>query len=316
MYPDTQFLRAIGIILILNSHLDRYYPIAYIGTGGAIGNSIFFFLSSFGVCLSFKKSPKPFSEWYAGRIRRIYPSLWIVLLAIKMPLMIMEGKLSSTTVLIFLGYFFNPPYWFLQVLLVYSLLSFRFLKANPHKILIIVFILSLTYLGSYITWVDLSRWSIEEAPFDLIHYFIIFVFGIYIADKNKQIVYSGISNYILLLFFVCLIYFHKFLMTKGLYIEYQIIQQVAIYPTLLYFLKISRSPFVVDKIMKTKCISSIFQFLADNTLEIYMIHETISSPILKLGMPFPVNLMLFLLLTFAISAIVNKLANSIRKNVQ
>ena len=80
--PDTQFLRAVAILLVINSHLDRYYPMQHIGTGGAIGNSIFFFLSAFGLYLSQQKQSQYFKEWFTNRISRIYPSLWIVLISL------------------------------------------------------------------------------------------------------------------------------------------------------------------------------------------------------------------------------------------
>lgn len=33
-HPDTQLLRAIAILIVVNSHLDRYYPVSYLATGG------------------------------------------------------------------------------------------------------------------------------------------------------------------------------------------------------------------------------------------------------------------------------------------
>ena len=315
-YPDTLFLRAIGIILILNSHLDRFYPIPYLGTGGALGNSIFFFLSGFGVFLSQKKNSRAFLEWFAGRLKRIYPSLWIVLLLVKMPLMIIAGKLYASTIIDFIGYFFNPPYWFLMMLLVYYIFSFRLLTANYRKTLGVFVMLIPLYIGCYVTWVDLSRWSIEKSPFDLIHYLMIFIFGIFLANKSEKIVYSGSHNFIILLLFISVLYFHKYLMTKGLYFEYQIIQQLVMYPIVFYLLKISRSSLITSQIMQNNYISPIFKFLGNHTLEIYMVHETIIYPVLKLGKTFPENLTLFLVLTFGISYIVNKLAVSIRKNLK
>jgi len=104
-HPDTQFLRALAIILVINSHLDRYYPIPYIGTGGAIGNSIFFFLSAFGLHISQLNQSQYFREWFGKRIGRIYPSLWIVLISLYMPIMIARGKLSISTATTFIGYF-------------------------------------------------------------------------------------------------------------------------------------------------------------------------------------------------------------------
>lgn len=315
-YPDTQFLRAIGIILILNSHLDGYYPIQYLATGGAIGNSIFFFLSAFGIYLSQQSNGKPFKDWFAGRISRIYPSLWIVLFFLAMPIMISNGQLHVLDIFPFMGTFFNPPYWFLQLLLVYYLLSYHLLKNTQMRTTVALFLaLSVIYILYYSMCLDLSKWSLEKLPLDLIHYFMIFLFGIFIASKNKDIVYSGYCNYLILIFLVVLIYTHKFMILKGLYPEFQIIQQAAMYPIVYYLLKISRSPFIMNSVMKSKITEPIIQFISNHTLEIYMIHETINQQVINLKLIFPCNLLFFLTLTLIFSAIVKILADRLRNAI-
>jgi len=73
-FPDTQFLRAIAILLVVNSHLDRYYPVSHLATGRAIGNSLFFFLSAFGIYLSQYKKQKCFGNSSAiGSVGSILP---------------------------------------------------------------------------------------------------------------------------------------------------------------------------------------------------------------------------------------------------
>ena len=302
--------------MIINSHLDRYYPIPYIGTGGALGNSIFFCLSAFGIYLSQQKKGKPFSEWFKGRISRIYPSMWIVLLFLTMPIMLMLGQMNDAYVMTFIGQFFNPPHWFIRALLVYYLLSFFLLRDNQRTKLLTVFgLLGILYFTSYFTWVDLSKWTVEDTSIKLIHYFMIFLFGFYLASKNKSIAYTGVHNYFVLIFLVAVVYGHKFLMTKGLYPELQFIQQAAMYPIVYYLLKISRSPFVSLILSKSKVISSIVQFISNHTLELYIVQETIVYPVLKLNFPFPMNVITFIILTFIFSAIVNRLAEIIRQKI-
>jgi len=143
-------------------------------TGGAIGNIIFFFLSAFGIYLSRQNCKKPFTEFMADRIGRIYPAMWIVLIFLTMPLMIVSGKLSVDTVTTFAGNIFNPPFWFLQALMVYYLLSFYFIKYDQqsnkkNSALIFMGYLSIVYFISYFTWVDFNTWSVEKTPFDRIH---------------------------------------------------------------------------------------------------------------------------------------------------
>lgn len=315
-YPDTQFLRALGMILIINSHLSHYYPIPYIGTGGALGNSIFFCLSAFGIYLSQKNKHKPFSEWFKGRIIRIYPSIWIVLVFLALPIMLMLGQVNDEYIMTFIGHFFNPRHWFIRALLVYYLLSFFLLGDDQRTKLFSVFALSgVLYFIIYFTYVDLSKWTVEDTSIKLIHYFMIFLFGIYLASKNKSIRYTGMHNYFILILLVAVVYGHKFLMAKGLYPEFQFIQQAAMYPIVFYLLKISRSPFVLSGLMQSKIISSPVKFISNHTLELYITQETIHHPVLKLNFPFPLNAITFILLIFILSALVNRLASAIRTRI-
>jgi peptidoglycan/LPS O-acetylase OafA/YrhL len=122
--------------------MDDFYPIRKIATGGALGNSIFFFLSAFGVYLSFQSQRSNFSDWYAARIRRIYPSIWVVICLLKLPLMVTHGQISlgssDPPFETIVGYFFNPPFWFLQMLLVYYLLTFPLLKKASNRIFLLI----------------------------------------------------------------------------------------------------------------------------------------------------------------------------------
>jgi len=233
-----------------------------------------------------------------------------------MPLMIMTGKLTANNATTFIGYFFNPPYWFIQALLVYYLLSYSLLKdTQKNKVIFFLGILGILYFISYFTWVDLTKWSVEKAPFVYIQYFMVFIFGIFIAMKSPEVSYTGPHNYLILILCVALVYAHKFLMTKGLYSEFQFLQQTAMYGIVYYLLKVSRSPIVLTKIMQSQNISAIVNFLSNHTLEIYIVHETINHPMVKLQMPFPLNVITFILLTFILSSIVKKLADTMRRKI-
>jgi hypothetical protein len=104
-------------------------------------------------------------------------------------------------------------------------------------------------------------------------------------------------------------------MTKGLYPELQFIQQLSMYPLVYYLLKISRSPFVSSELMQSKMISSVVKFISNHTLELYIVQETIAGPVLELNFPFPLNVIMFIILTFIFSALVNRLAGMIRARI-
>jgi peptidoglycan/LPS O-acetylase OafA/YrhL len=77
---DTNFLRFFAIILIINSHLEHFYPISLLAADGFLGNSLFFALSGVGLALSKSNQQLRFGTWFWRRLTRIYPSLLLVVL--------------------------------------------------------------------------------------------------------------------------------------------------------------------------------------------------------------------------------------------
>lgn len=312
MHNDTNFLRFVAIALIINSHLDSYYPISYLGTGGAMGNALFFVLSSFGLFLSEKKNPKPFTEWYTRRIKRIYPTVWIVLIILTFPYKIYIHAYDLKNLLLFFGNFFYPPFWFLQALMIfYVVIYFIIKKYNVRKIYYWLFALSVLYAFCYLYYLDLSKWCIEDDPFQYIFYLMIFIFGVFLAERNDKIQYSGLQDWGLLFLSVFIIYGHKFLMLKGMTSSLQFIQHLFIFPFIYYFFKISRSDLIQGCIMKVPAFKSTINYISNITLELYLVHLYVILFIPKLKLPFPVNILLVLIVTFIIAASIKYLSNRI-----
>ena len=76
---DTTIARGVAALLIVNSHLERFYPIPWLADGGQIGNLGFFFISGLGLGLS-KRSEDSFFGWCRRRFSRIFPTVWFCLI--------------------------------------------------------------------------------------------------------------------------------------------------------------------------------------------------------------------------------------------
>lgn len=295
--------------------MDLYYPVKEVASGGALGNSIFFFLSAFGLYLSAGSERDSFGTWMSKRVSRIYPSLWILLIIVTLPLKLTAGQLHEAEIVTFIGGFLDPPYLFLQTLLLYYVISYHLFDDRRQRELNVLFCtLACLYFLLYFSWIDLTKWSIEKSPFDQIHYLIIFLFGIAIARKQHSIFYSGPHDYLIPIMLIALIYTHKYFMTKNLFSELQFLQQAAIYPTVYYLIKVSRSP-LVGYLLQNKTVGIIVAFLSRHTLEIYLVHEAINNQFAKLHVPFPLNLIAFIAITLILSAAINRIADVIRKSV-
>lgn len=74
MFQFVNWLKAFATIFITNSHYENIWPFPAMAMGGHLGNCLFFMLSGF--CMYNIRDSFP--RWYAKRILRIYPALWIV----------------------------------------------------------------------------------------------------------------------------------------------------------------------------------------------------------------------------------------------
>ncbi len=78
---DTSIARGVAALLIINSHAEALYPRSWLADGGQLGIAIFFIAAGMGTTLSKSRRSAPFGVWFRNRLVRIYPSVWIVVLA-------------------------------------------------------------------------------------------------------------------------------------------------------------------------------------------------------------------------------------------
>ncbi len=123
---DTSFLKFLAIALITNSHLHGLYPFPQFATGGAIGNSLFFMISGYGLAKSEIKKQRPFIPWYERRIARIYPSLIITVAIFNMWL---DRGWQKWALADYVSNFIWPtPAWFVSAIMLFYLVFFVIMR--------------------------------------------------------------------------------------------------------------------------------------------------------------------------------------------
>lgn len=316
---DTIFLRFLAIILIVNSHFDRLYPIHHIATGGAIGNSLFFFLSSFGLSISQQKYHRNFASYIKKRITRIYPSIWAELLILYVPYKILvEGSIHINNImpneiLQFLLLFLYPyHHWFIHALMINYVVSYPFLKEvkNTHIVTMMIFI-AILYTFIYLFLIDTKQWSVESTNIKYFFYMIVFFYGILLSKYRKKIMYKNFSDWIILLLCFILFYSHKFLMVKGYFLQLQFIQQLILLPIIFYLFKVSRSSLIQKHIMAAPISSSIIRYISSRTLEIYIVHLYVMFSVLYFDIIFPFNFILTVIFLLITSEIIHQIGKKI-----
>ena len=180
-------------------------------------------------------------------------------------------------------------------------------KYDDKKTMLVALVLLVGYIIFYATYIDLSTFSVEKLPTDQFYYMGIFIFGIYLGSRNDKIKYDGVSDVIACLLILLAIYGHKYLMLKGLYLQFQFIQQFLMFPLEFTLLKISRSSLVTNKLMNLTILSYPINCISKSTLEIYLVHTVLARLKIYSWFDFPLNVAAFLLLTFIFVVIVREL---------
>ena len=79
--------------------MDAFYPVPELATGGLLGNTLFFFVSGYGLQLSLGRRLVSFWPWYLRRAWRVYVPMWIAL-AILIPLVFRPESMGATLALL------------------------------------------------------------------------------------------------------------------------------------------------------------------------------------------------------------------------
>ncbi|MFM7290292.1 MAG: hypothetical protein ACKO6B_03555, partial [Planctomycetia bacterium] len=74
---DTSLVLCLACGLIVNSHLERFWPRSYLAFDGLLGNSLFYLLSGFGIGSSLSTRSQRFGPYLARRLARIYPAVFV-----------------------------------------------------------------------------------------------------------------------------------------------------------------------------------------------------------------------------------------------
>ena len=286
------FLRALAMALITNSHYTGVYPTDLIANGGLLGDVIFFAVSGF--CLANIKLP--FHKWYFKRIIRIYPIIWIITL-----FYYLIGAVEYESFFHFLremiipvGYHFVTSIMLLYIpYYVFAYSEKRFGKEFSGKFDFTV----MTMLGIGIIWLviyaffyDRSYYHIDTVREPMIRflYFEAMLIGYYIR-KHKDFFENrkGPIKWFATVFLFGLYFASKMLFSKRVaFSQFQILNQYILLALLSgVFLCTASLSSKLDRL--PDFIKKIVSYLAKITLEIYVVQIVIIERFRDLR--FPIN---------------------------
>lgn len=287
------FMKCIAAILITNAHIGPFYPEGYdwMSFGGALGNSLFFFCSGYALIDSIKD--KSFLQWYSRRLKRLYPTIWLVM-----------------AVFVLIGYgnyriidFIVTPYWFINTIIVFYAIFYFVVKYTRRNL---SFLIGILFLGMVVEFSLIShdKWVMEENANSLYlhywYYFAIMLIGAIVSDKEQARPNNSYQGTFLIITFISfLIYMgikYYILHTLNPLYESQLLLPICltVFAICIYYSSVT----IANILFKMK-IRGIIKLLSTITLEIYIVQFGIAN--LLQNLKFPLGLII-LVISIVLSA--------------
>ncbi|MBC7784033.1 MAG: acyltransferase family protein [Burkholderiales bacterium] len=315
---DTSVLLAIAALLIINSHLEAYYPRPWMAADGLLGVSIFYMLSGFGVQCSLLGRKQSFLDYYARRLWRLYPAVIIVVLAAHL----LRG--SAITDMspgqLFAAFIWPTNYTYvIWIVPFYAIIYFTGRGATMKRSLWILALLAIGYAASAVrdaaapgfpAHLQLGNLSLLNQT---MYYALAFFIGAALAVSADRIDISG-RTWLLLGVMI--------LIAVGLYVAAKYVMVVrgqgsAAFPVLhALVLFICVAAFFVTThdltmrpLRKVPLLALGITLLAAITLETYVVHQALAHWSKLVAIRFPLNIAALVGLTIALSIPLHLLIN-------
>ncbi len=302
-------IRILAVALIVNSHLDIFYPLSQLAIGGRLGNSLFYFISGVGLSISFQRNPVPALEWARKRgIKLIVPLLMYI------------GVVSIGNLQAFTDAVLNNMVWhkpdqlerFLPVLLGLYLLFLQInnlsIKRTKH-ILIVLVIISAALLIHRVYTIDNVPAGLPTSDiFFTLNALICFVLGIFLTkEKEFEVLINRKKKFYIICSFILIFVsqgLHQYVKYLGgnyivldFYINFVTVISLFIFLSLIDFSKIkSYTPLLYD--------------IASSSLAVFIVHFKVIKVVNGANISFPYNIISVYLYSFIFAYALTKLSVS------
>jgi hypothetical protein len=308
-------LRFFAIALVVNSHLENFYPIQQLAADGFLGNALFFSLSGAGLVLRERNLELAFHKWYWRRITRIYPSVLLVSLIFYLEF----RRLGEYSVLDFVKLFLWPtPFNFIEKIMIFYIAYYFVAKLSGKYLRILFLILSLLFLGSYFLTKGgqpsetLGEYLNPRSSSSWIFYFQAMVLGGLVSkmksEDNLSIKYSQekFRSFASSLIFMGIYVILKGLMSLGIIEAPYVTLNIIVIFILFSLFLIPNDHFLVESVGKSKRLSVAIKLISSLTLEIYVVHMALLRFPLLQRITFPVSILTFVFISLLLAVVVNQ----------
>ena len=292
---SIDLLKCLAALLITNSHMDLLYgKYSFLGTGGAIGDVLFFFCSGFTLFLKPMGGITYFPDWYKRRINRIYPTVLAVAI---LSCLLRDSHRDIIDIIIHGGG------WFVSCIMLYYIAIFVIGAYMKNKIFIISL---LVVIGSGIWFYSIYQMPDYQTPdfnmYGTAHYlrWLLFFIFMLLGAKMGTIVQNVKSNPTkdAILLMLNIIGFYAIYVLPRKFDSISALQFFSFLPllgTVYYFYKVGASDWA-KKLYQNKIGNFTIRFIGGLCLEIYLIQGFLFTD--RMNNIFPLNIVIMFIMIF------------------
>lgn len=269
-------IKFFAALLITNSHMEALYPqnLAFLATGGAIGDALFFFCSGFTL---FLKPMGRFDLWYKKRINRIYPTIFVRAILFAFVFNI-HYDMSYTII--------HGGGWFISCIMIYYVIAYIIDRFMSNQLYLSFALASIITIVVFFLWDKPENFAMYGNTYLKWVFFFLFMLLGAIVGKNPKTI-SGTKSLILLV--LSFITYYAIIIPSQRYDKINDLQLVSLIPLLgiTYFTYSLFNCNKAKQLFNKKYLNNVIMFIGGLCLEIYLIQN----PLLKidLGLSYPAN---------------------------
>ena len=313
---DTTLLKCVSVILIANSHLENLWPRSWMAADGLIGGELFFTIAGFGLVLSERFVRRPFLPWYWRRIVRMYPALLVV----GVVTMIVNHSWRQWTLIDYPAQLIWPTdYTFVAQIMPYYILYFFIMKVRDARIYpALIILLSVPF--AFVWYQDIhhdfpAHLSLGRRPL-LISYIACFqmmLLGGWMAAGVSSVrparLWEIAAMTAIFLSYVAAKYV---MVVMGRGARFYPILHIQTFAIGYLVFRVSQSQPLLDFLRRKSPAAAMISLTAALTFEIYLVHYPVYESAFIQSLRFPVNLIVFALVTLVLSWLLSRLIAALR----
>ena len=324
---DTALVLCIACVLIVNSHLEQFWPQSFLAVDGLLGNSLFYLMSGFGIGSSLLSRSQRFIPFLARRLVRIYPA---VIIAVLLFVGLAGGRAYATVNGLppwtldeaFRALVWPTPFTYVRNIVAIYVIGYVVAWPRSKTILYASFAAAIglflfscfrdsATLGTA-AWLSLG--SVPTSVYDSFDT-ALFLGGMIVAGSRTSALRHFWASAALAAL-LCIVYFAlKYAMiVQGIAAGFYPVLFVLV-GTLSYLaIRVLSDPAIVQPLRRVRWLAWIVDLVAGCTLEIYVLHQTLISTFPGLAtIQFPFNIILLVLVSVAAAAILRMVTDPLRQ---